>query len=171
MAVVMNNASASPRKGTEDIETFFPEAVFARRKVVAPVRMTCRKGCVVLRDNRCWHKGVPNTTTNPRHMVGLAYIASDRWSGRGTGEMVFGPATRQLLTGSRCQFEPYVEFADGPNADGKRLIEGHGDWQMALPNDMTPIVSTFKDAPWANYKDWAVCLAERVFARKEFPRL
>lgn len=56
----------------------------------------------------------------PRHMLGFAYIAADRWrdlGNEGTGEMVFGPGCKKELMQSRCQHAPYVAFhEDEPQA-------------------------------------------------------
>lgn len=48
-----------------------------RRAVVPPVRGTARKGGVLIRDMRLWHRGVPNRSDRPRHMI--AMIHNIRW--------------------------------------------------------------------------------------------
>eukprot|EP01047_Picozoa_sp_COSAG01_P049504 COSAG01_NODE_4914_length_4629_cov_110.104636_2_plen_251_part_00 len=179
MSVVFNDASSDARRGTEHLEKFFTEQVARRRMHSPPIPMTCPAGSVVLRDNRCWHCGDHNATDRPRHMVGLAYLAADRWSGQGTGEMVFGPGCRAVLDaagGSRCQREPFIVFADAADADAadadgeggadsRQLIEGHGDWQMPLPT-LERVRRAFAQAPWANVHNWAVAMAERVLTSR-----
>lgn len=49
------------------------EAEAERRAVLPPVRMVSRKGDAVLRDPRMWHRGVPNTGTEARHMIAMVH--------------------------------------------------------------------------------------------------
>ncbi len=53
------------------------ETEAARRAVVPPVRGNARKGSVLMRDMRLWHRGVPNRSDRPRHMI--AMIHNIRW--------------------------------------------------------------------------------------------
>ena len=53
------------------------ETEAARRAVVPPVRGSARKGSVLIRDMRLWHRGVPNPSDRPRHMI--AMIHNIRW--------------------------------------------------------------------------------------------
>lgn len=53
----------------------------ARRKVRPPVRGVAKKGSVLIRDIRLWHRGVPNLSDRPRHMI--AMIHNVRWLQRG----------------------------------------------------------------------------------------
>lgn len=53
------------------------ETEAARRAVVPPVRGNARKGSVLIRDMRLWHRGVPNRSDRPRHMI--AMIHNIRW--------------------------------------------------------------------------------------------
>lgn len=60
-----------------------PEAVVAARRAVrGPVRGVTRKGAVLIRDMRLWHRGTPNRSTDPRFMV--AMIHSVAWYRRAT---------------------------------------------------------------------------------------
>ena len=60
-----------------------PEAVVAARRTVrGPVRGATRKGAVLIRDMRLWHRGTPNRSTAPRFMV--AMIHSVAWYRRAT---------------------------------------------------------------------------------------
>ena len=49
------------------------EAEEERRAVVPPVLAVSRKGDAVLRDPRMWHRGVPNTGTEARHMIAMVH--------------------------------------------------------------------------------------------------
>eukprot|EP01046_Picozoa_sp_COSAG06_P010515 COSAG06_NODE_575_length_14056_cov_25.763345_10_plen_500_part_00 len=165
MSAVANYASESGRLGTEHFDRFFPSRVAARRITAPPKRMNCPARSVVLRDNRVWHRGVENTTTLPRHMLGFAYIAADRWrdlGSEGTGEMVFGPGCKAQLAHSRCQRAPFVVFhEDKPQM---LLVEGHGGWDWPLPS-IDEAEAALAKAPHANYKGWASELARRVIGR------
>ena len=45
----------------------------ARRKIAPPIRGNAKKGSILIRDMRLWHRGVPNTSDTPRHMIALIY--------------------------------------------------------------------------------------------------
>lgn len=49
----------------------------ARREVVPPIRGNAKKGSALIRDIRLWHRGVPNLSDEPRHMI--AMIHRVRW--------------------------------------------------------------------------------------------
>lgn len=53
-----------------------------RREITPPIRGNAKKGSVLIRDMRLWHRGVPNLSDKPRHMI--AMIHRIRWlrSGR-----------------------------------------------------------------------------------------
>lgn len=53
-----------------------------RREIAPPIRGNTKKGSVLIRDMRLWHRGVPNLSDKPRHMI--AMIHRVRWlrSGR-----------------------------------------------------------------------------------------
>ena len=53
------------------------DAEAARRKIAPPVRGNAKKGSALIRDNRLWHRGVPNRSDRPRHMI--AMIHNVRW--------------------------------------------------------------------------------------------
>jgi ectoine hydroxylase-related dioxygenase (phytanoyl-CoA dioxygenase family) len=44
-----------------------------RRASAPPVRAVSLKGDAVLRDPRLWHRGVPNLSSEPRHMVAMVH--------------------------------------------------------------------------------------------------
>ena len=50
-----------------------PEEEEARRKICPPIRGNAKKGSALIRDMRLWHRGVPNPSDKPRHMIALIY--------------------------------------------------------------------------------------------------
>ena len=61
------------------------ERVEARRKMIPPVRGNTKKGSMLIRDIRLWHRGMPNTSDRPRHMI--AMIHNIHWLQRGRALM------------------------------------------------------------------------------------
>ena len=47
-----------------------------RRKIAPPVRGNAKKGSVLIRDIRLWHRGVPNLSDAPRHMIAMIHRVS-----------------------------------------------------------------------------------------------
>ena len=45
----------------------------ARRKIEPPIRGNAKKGSVLIRDMRLWHRGVPNPSGKPRHMIAMIH--------------------------------------------------------------------------------------------------
>ena len=54
-----------------------PERESARREIAPPIRGNAKKGSALIRDMRLWHRGVPNLSDAPRHMI--AMIHRVRW--------------------------------------------------------------------------------------------
>ena len=52
-----------------------------QRKINPPIRGCTNLGSVLIRDIRLWHRGVPNLSDNPRHMI--AQIHTIHWYRRG----------------------------------------------------------------------------------------
>ncbi len=50
-----------------------------RRAIAPPVRGNAKKGSALIRDIRLWHRGVPNLSDRPRHMI--AMIHRSQWLG------------------------------------------------------------------------------------------
>ena len=54
----------------------------ARRKIAPPIRGNAKKGSAIIRDMRLWHRGVPNPSEAPRHMIAMihrvSWLKSDR---------------------------------------------------------------------------------------------
>ena len=51
----------------------------ARREIVPPIRGNAKKGSALIRDMRLWHRGVPNPSDKPRHMIAMIHRIS--WLG------------------------------------------------------------------------------------------
>lgn len=93
-----------------DKQYIAPEVEAARRAVVPPVRANSRKGSIVIRDMRMWHRGVPNHTDEVRHMI--AMVHQIKWVQRAA----------PLLFNCGCEtafppiegFDHNVEFTDQP---------------------------------------------------------
>ena len=45
----------------------------ARRDICPPVRGNAKKGSALIRDMRVWHRGVPNSSDTPRHMIAMIH--------------------------------------------------------------------------------------------------
>jgi ectoine hydroxylase-related dioxygenase (phytanoyl-CoA dioxygenase family) len=58
-----------------------PEELAARAAVSPPGPLSCPAGGIILRDNRAWHRGMPNRTDRPRIMLSLIYASI--WSRQG----------------------------------------------------------------------------------------
>jgi len=86
-----------------------PEALEARRRVCPPVRGNLRKGAVLLRDMRLWHRGMPNYSDRPRPMI--AMIHNVAWLERHP-PLRFGKGCEAAF--ENCGFDPNVVFTDEP---------------------------------------------------------
>ncbi len=80
-----------------------------RRAELPPVRGETKKGSALIRDMRMWHRGVPNPSDIPRHMVALVHNASFLRRGRAL----------RYVTGCEGAFEgsvvdPHAEFVEEP---------------------------------------------------------
>ncbi len=78
-----------------------------RRKIAPPVRGNAKKGSVLIRDIRLWHRGVPNLSAEPRHMIAMIHRVSWLKSNR----------KLKYKTGCEVAFEnsdldPNAEFID-----------------------------------------------------------
>ena len=81
----------------------------ARRAVVPPVRGNARKGSALIRDMRVWHRGVPNQSDRPRHMI--AMIHTIHWLNQGN-PLTFGEGCEAAFTESALDHN--VAFTDEP---------------------------------------------------------
>lgn len=89
-------------------KTISPEQEEARRAQVPPLRANTRKGDLLLRDIRLWHRGMPNRSQRVRHM--LAMIHNVGWLQR-PEPLLFGSGCEEAFAGD---FDHHVEFSDGP---------------------------------------------------------
>ena len=85
------------------------QIVEARREIAPPVRGNTKKGSVLIRDMRLWHRGMPNSSDRPRQMI--AMVHNIHWFRR--------KRRVQFKTGCEAAFEnsqidPNVEFTDEP---------------------------------------------------------
>ena len=83
------------------------QAEEARRRIAPPVRGSAKKGSMLIRDTRLWHRGVPNLSDRPRHMIAL--IHNIRWLQRGK-PLKFNKGCEAAFTGS--EFDHNVEFTE-----------------------------------------------------------
>ena len=83
--------------------------VEARREVAPPVRGNTKKGSVLIRDKRLWHRGMPNCSYQPRQMI--AMVHNIHWFQR-KKRMPFNKGCEAAF--ENCQMDPNVEFTDKP---------------------------------------------------------
>jgi hypothetical protein len=86
-----------------------PGLVEDRRLFAPPVRGNTRKGSVLVRDMRLWHRGTPNSSDAPRFMIAMVHNCA--WMHR--------RPRFQYVKGCEPAFEnddldSQVEFVDGP---------------------------------------------------------
>jgi len=80
-----------------------------RRETAPPVRANTKKGSLLIRDHRLWHRGVPNHSDTIRHMMALIHNIS--WLQRPT-TLLFNTGCEAAFENSAC--DPNVEFTDRP---------------------------------------------------------
>lgn len=87
------------------------EALIEREKNGAPLRANMKKGSVLIRDARLWHRGMPNISNSPRHM--LAMIHHIHWFQRGE-KLAFAKGCESEILDARLQHHIYFtdEFID-----------------------------------------------------------
>ena len=87
-----------------------PAADLARReKVSAPIRGNTEKGDVLIRDDRLWHRGMPNHSNLPRPMI--AMIHRTGWYNSG-GKLKFEPGCESAF--EHPLLDANVEFVAEP---------------------------------------------------------
>ena len=82
----------------------------ARRKVRPPVRGTTKKGDVLIRDMRLWHRGAPNLSDMHRHMIALVHYVG--WLHRGR-TIRYVKGCEGAFKNSRV--DPHATFLDEPH--------------------------------------------------------
>jgi ectoine hydroxylase-related dioxygenase (phytanoyl-CoA dioxygenase family) len=85
------------------------EMVEARSAKVPPIRAVAPKGSVIVRDLRLWHRGVPNTSDEFRHMI--AMIHHIHWYGR-KQKVLFETGCESAFVSE--DLDHNVEFVDEP---------------------------------------------------------
>ncbi len=81
-----------------------------RRRAVAPVRPETEVGDALIRDVRLWHRGVPNDSDRPRHMIAL--IVSKRFPGAPVQRLRFERGCEAALEGHGV--DANAEYVQGP---------------------------------------------------------
>jgi len=81
----------------------------AQRKVRPPVRGTTKKGDVLIRDMRLWHRGASNLSDMHRHMIALVYYVG--WLCRGR-PIRYVKGCEEAFKNSRV--DPHATFLDEP---------------------------------------------------------
>ena len=109
------------------VPTPVPEdAIAARRAETAPVRGVIRKGDVLLRDSRLWHRGVPNPSDEYRHMIAMVVVSAGKPRGR---PIVFSRNCEALLASAPLRFhatftnEP-IDYLLGPTKRILKALQG-----------------------------------------------
>ena len=85
------------------------QTVEERWLIAVPERGNMKKGSVLIRDIRLWHRGMPNYSDRPRQM--LAMIHNIGWYQRGN-PLAFNKGCEAVFEG--CGFDPNVRFTDEP---------------------------------------------------------
>ena len=94
----------------------FPETAIdketeeAQRKVSPPISGCAKKGSVLIRDIRLWHRGVPNRSDRPRHMIALVHCIS--WY-RNRGPLMFNTGCEKAFPDD-CGLNHNAEFIEDP---------------------------------------------------------
>jgi hypothetical protein len=94
-------------------------SVATRQRVVPPVRANTRRGSVLIRDARLWHRGTPNRSNRIRHMLAMNHNIF--WLERGP-HLRFDEACRELLASEDLKW--HVELTRESEATGSRSLPG-----------------------------------------------
>lgn len=86
-----------------------PVVLEARRPLHPPIRGNTRKGSILIRDIRLWHRGMPNPSRQPRFMI--AMIHNVAWL-RPERILQFQRGCEAEFEG--CELDPNADFVDGP---------------------------------------------------------
>lgn len=82
-----------------------------RREISPPVQATARKGSLLIRDCRLWHRGVPNGSDTIRHMIALMHNVN--WLHR-PYTLLFNKNCQEAFSDDRYSFDHNVKFTDEP---------------------------------------------------------
>jgi ectoine hydroxylase-related dioxygenase (phytanoyl-CoA dioxygenase family) len=107
-----SNGAVELWPGSHRVPTKTPvpdDLVEMRRAENPPTRGCVRKGDILLRDARLWHRGVPNPSDDFRHMIALVHQAG--WSPRRV-PLKYGRGCEHVFAES--EFDSNAEFTDAP---------------------------------------------------------
>ncbi len=85
------------------------ETIGPRRVEAPPIRGSFRRGDVLLRDSRLWHRGVPNPSNEYRHMIAMVFVTGAKPRGR---PIRFSRDCEDLLGAAPLEFN--ATFSDEP---------------------------------------------------------
>lgn len=91
-------------KGSKRVEA---EVAEERRQTHPPIRGVTRKGSLIVRDKRIWHRGMPNHSGDVRHMLSMIYNIF--WI-KGAGPVKFSKDCEPVFQDSGLA--PNYEFTD-----------------------------------------------------------
>lgn len=102
----------------------------ARRNVEPPISANTELGDVLIRDVRVWHRGVPNRSSRPRHMIALIVSRSDVHPNR---RLQFENGCERVLEGHEVQSnaEYVTSVADYLLGPTRRIYEHRQEHQRA----------------------------------------
>ena len=109
------------------VATPVPELAYQQRRATSPpIRGVLRKGDVLLRDSRVWHRGVPNLSADYRHMIGLVFVSGSVAKRR---PLRFARDCEALLASAPLPFfaefvEPPIDYLLGPTKLILRRLQG-----------------------------------------------
>jgi hypothetical protein len=98
----------------------------------APVQVVVPRGGCMLRDLRCWHRGMPNYSTMPRHMLGVAYGAvhdpgaETSSLGMGIHEHTFSRSCEAVFQSENRSMRRNIKFVAGPVDSGGKAAKEEG---------------------------------------------
>ena len=92
-----------------DMRVVSEETESDRRSFSPPIQTCARKGDILIRDSRLWHRGVPNPSDQNRHMVAVVY--NIEWLVR-RRTLFFGKGSEQMFADAGV--DPNAEFLDLP---------------------------------------------------------
>ena len=92
-----------------DMRPVSEETEADRRSFSPPVQACARKGDILVRDSRLWHRGVPNLSDHNRHMVAVVYNIAWLVKRR---TLFFGKGSEEMFADAGV--DPNAEFLDPP---------------------------------------------------------
>ncbi len=100
----------------------------------APVQVNVPRGGAMIRDLRCWHRGMPNYSPCPRHMMGVAYGAvhdpgaETSALGMGIHDHTFNRSCQSAFTSSlsRAPVRRNIKFVETAVDGGGRTVDDEG---------------------------------------------